>query len=674
MKRAVAQLGSALVWGTRGRGFKSRQPDGDFGVVLMAVPPVVPPLRGKFMESDGSPDSKRRPATLADFPLLVSQFSPNQELSPSQLTPSSNRKVEWKCEQSHTWVTSVAQRTRQNTGCPFCANQRVWPGFNDLETHFPDLAREWHPTKNQSVRPSQVLHGSNTKYWWICESGHEFDTTVSRRTKRGVGCRVCSGNEVRKGSNDLATKCPEVASQWDFERNSGMSPSQVTYGSSKKRWWLCSTYKHSFVASPAKRTGSEKADCPYCSNQKLLVGFNDLGTVWPELAAQWDYAKNFPKTPEDFPLTLSQAVWWKCPERKHESWRSKSRKSTDCPVCMNQVLLSGFNDLASKQPALARQWHPTLNGGASPTDTLTGGRQKVWWLCDIGHHWEASVYSREKSGCPYCGFKRLWAGFNDLATVAPDLALEWDVPRNGQLAPNGIMSSVSTQVWWKCMQDDSHPSFRQSPNTRSRRRKDDRRSGCPVCSSRKVVAGINHLKDTHPELWYQLDTIRIPESVLGSLQAGSRYAAPWKCSEGHNWSALVYSRAVNGSGCPDCAEYGFKPLQPAILYFITNEELAAAKIGITNTHTRYDRVGDFTRNFGWHEEARWPMIGKLARAAEAQAFAWIRGDLGLPQKLDRLEMGRPGGETETFELSNLNRAKVIAKLDEIAKSVGGFGG
>lgn len=604
-----------------------------------------------------------RKRALSDFPDLVAQYSPGQDLLPNELAASSNRKVEWTCELGHKWEATVAQRTRVKSGCPFCANQKVWPGFNDLETKFPKIAAEWHPSRNGDSVPSGIVSGSNRKVWWICSKGHEFDTKVSSRTGKGTGCRVCSGNEVLKGFNDLESRFPEIAKEWHPTLNGNLIPSGVSFGSPTKRWWSCPGYNHAYETSPSKRTGPSKAKCPYCSNQELLPGFNDLATKNPELAAQWDYEKNHPLTPSEVFPTINKAIWWKCPNGAHPSWLSKSRKSEKCPVCLNQTLLTGFNDVASRDPELAAEWHPTLNGERRPEFTLSGGRQKVWWLCAQGHHWEAGIYSRAKNGCPFCGFKRLWPGFNDLATVNPGLAAEWHPSKNGKLTARDLMSSVSTIVWWLC---PAGHDYQASPNGRSRVGPNGRR-GCNVCANKVILEDVNHLSATHPTLWQELVKDNLSEERLKTVFAGTVEKLRWRCSEGHEWDAVVFSRA-RGNGCPDCAEYGFKPDKPAVVYFLRHKELNARKIGITNTHTKYDRVSAFESK-GWEVLRAWPMVGKLARSVEAQAFAWIRGDLSLPQFLNADDMGRNGGETETFSGEGPSDSEVADYIEGLVREV-----
>ena len=41
------------------------------------------------------------------------------------------------------------------------------------------------------------------------------------------------------GENDLATMRPDLAEEWNFEKNGEIKPYDVTCGSNKKVWWIC---------------------------------------------------------------------------------------------------------------------------------------------------------------------------------------------------------------------------------------------------------------------------------------------------------------------------------------------------------------------------------------------------------------------------------------------------
>jgi len=62
---------------------------------------------------------------------------------------------------------------------------------------YPHLVKEWHPTKNKELTPKQVAYGSNKKAWWLCNKGHDWETTPNQRTKpSGSGCPFCVGRKT----------------------------------------------------------------------------------------------------------------------------------------------------------------------------------------------------------------------------------------------------------------------------------------------------------------------------------------------------------------------------------------------------------------------------------------------------------------------------------------------
>ena len=120
--------------------------------------------------------------------------------TPDMYSPNSNSKVWWKCSLGHEWRTSIDTRSA-GRGCPYCSNNKVLPGFNDLATKRPDLLQEWHPTKNNNLDPTKVLPGSGKKAWWICEKGHEWRAEINSRNK-GSGCPECFDIRRRAGINN----------------------------------------------------------------------------------------------------------------------------------------------------------------------------------------------------------------------------------------------------------------------------------------------------------------------------------------------------------------------------------------------------------------------------------------------------------------------------------------
>lgn len=330
----------------------------------------------------------------------------NAPLTPETVSYSSHKKVWWVCAHGHHWQTNVYSRTSASGGtkCPMCSGRVPIPGVNDLATRRPDLAKEWHPTKNGDLTPRDVLSRSSKKVWWRCEHGHEWEARIKARAS-GTGCPVCSGRKVVPGENDLATLMPELAKEWHPTKNGDLRPSDVRPGSVVKVWWRCEK-GHEWQATVSTR-GSGGAGCPVCKSKQVAPGENDLASAMPELAKEWHPTLNGDLTPDQVMVASNARVWWQCPEGHayQAVIASRTQRGTGCPYCANRKVLPGFNDLATKNPELAREWHPTLNGDLTPQDITPGCSKKVWWQCAEGHVWKTAVYARsgkQHTGCPIC--------------------------------------------------------------------------------------------------------------------------------------------------------------------------------------------------------------------------------------------------------------------------------
>jgi predicted secreted protein len=126
-------------------------------------------------------------------PALAAEWHPtkNGELRPEDVVASTTRQIWWVCDKDprHEWRTSGSKRVLRDYGCPSCSNQRL-DDTNSMATTHPQLAAEWHPTKNGDLRPTDVIAGTNRKIWWKCEADdeHEWCVTGNRRTSRNSGC------------------------------------------------------------------------------------------------------------------------------------------------------------------------------------------------------------------------------------------------------------------------------------------------------------------------------------------------------------------------------------------------------------------------------------------------------------------------------------------------------
>ena len=147
----------------------------------------------------------------------------NKNMDPNTLTYGSNQKAWWKCKLNHSYKSSIANKSN-GKGCPFCANQKVLAGFNDLLSQYPEIAKEWNYNKNK-MKPDEITAKSGRNVWWICEKGHEWKSIVGNRTKNGKrGCPICANRVLLKGFNDLATTNPELVKDWDYKKNYPITP------------------------------------------------------------------------------------------------------------------------------------------------------------------------------------------------------------------------------------------------------------------------------------------------------------------------------------------------------------------------------------------------------------------------------------------------------------------
>ena len=323
----------------------------------------------------------------------------------------------------------------------------------------PELAKQWHTSKNGDLTPSDFSYGSNKEVWWKCEKGedHEWEASIKNRSK-GQGCSVCRGFTIVP-SNSLAKLNPELARDWHPTKNSNKTPFNVGIGSGKEVWWKCDKGEnHEWKAVIRERVSGGKK-CPFCPKpvRKPKIG-ESLAEKRPELAKQWHPTKNGDLTPHDFPLfpKSREIIWWKCNKSDDHEWQTSINNravNSICPFCSGKRA-SSSNSLATLNPELAKQWHPKKNEDLTPNDVTVSSNIIVWWKCDKGedHEWEASINNRSKGqGCSVCrGFTIVSS--NSLATLQPELSQEWHPTKNGDLTPHHFSEHSGKKVWWKCSQ------------------------------------------------------------------------------------------------------------------------------------------------------------------------------------------------------------------------------
>lgn len=300
------------------------------------------------------------------------------------------------------------------------------------------------------------------------------------------------------------------AHRWD--------PSLEYSKSAKIMDWQCRK-GHLWSQSIRIRTNRGQANyaskCPVC---------NSIATKFPKIA-QEAYGWN----PKYVSAKSGRKLEWKCKHGHIFLAKVYNRSNgTGCSICSGRKVLKGFNDLKTTHPQLAQEAYRW-----DVTKYSAGTNKKVNWKCSKGHKWSAAIASRAQgNNCPVCGSAKVLKGFNDLATTHPRVAKEafgWD--------PSKFRAGSKKYVKWKCAKGHKYSS---TISNRSRGGK------CPVCSNKKVLKGFNDIGTTHPKLAKEADGWD-PTKTLASTSKSLN----WKCSKGHKWSAIGFSR-VKGSNCPTC--------------------------------------------------------------------------------------------------------------------------
>ena len=148
-----------------------------------------------------------------------------------------------------------------------------------------------------------------------------------------------------------------------------------------------------------------------------------------------------------------------------------------CPFCSGLKAIRGETDLQTINPSLAKEWNYEKNDGITPMDILPNSGKKVWWKCSKGHEWEAVIAQRNNGrGCPYCAGKKVLKDYNDLCTLNPILANEWNISKNEVLTPMDVAPGSHKKIWWKC---ENNHEWQATINSRNQG------NGCPECARQK---------------------------------------------------------------------------------------------------------------------------------------------------------------------------------------------
>lgn len=420
---------------------------------------------------------------------------------PSDITANTNYKAWWTCPDcGYVYRSSIANRHKNNSGCPVCANQVLCTGINDLKTLYPDIASEW--SEKNELAPDKVIAGGHTKYFFKCRHcGHVWKASLVARIK-GTGCPKCSASLHTSIPEQVIYQCLKLSLQ-------------STRNSYRPKW-----------------LNGREIDI-YLPEKKVGIEYD--GSGWHQ-AVDKDIEKT--QVMRSHGVTLIRIREPKCPVINDDSIQIVTSEPKSDQQYLRKAVLELFHVLneefnmsiellcdiddvyseelqkfrsrdleysfASEHPDLMDEWDVIKNKGLDPNKIPPKSSINIWWKCKTcGYEWQATIDRRATgAGCPYCAHEVVWEGHNDVEILRPDLLEEWDY-KNNLISPREVSPRSHKRIEWKCCKcghEWKSPIYNKSSG-----------HGCPICA-RKAVA------EKQSKRVKNIDTGKIYKSVRAAAE------------------------------------------------------------------------------------------------------------------------------------------------------------
>jgi len=474
--------------------------------------------------------------------LLIWNYKKNENINPENIKEFSNKKVWWKCTNEHEWFAPVS-RVSKGSRCPYCSGKYVHDK-NNLENLYPDVAKQWHPFKNGSIKTNEVTSQSPKKHWWICNFGHEWQTTIQHRTIGKTNCPYCSNQKVNN-ENNLLVKFPEIVKEWDYEKNENLIPEQFVFGSNKKVYWKCSR-GHSWQTTIQQRT-IQKTECPLCrpnvSRLELRI-YSELIYFFPKTQRQkkiWGKEFDVSNTELKFCIEVDGYPWHSKKLVKDKEKNNICEKNDFQLFRVRDSRLEKINeyDIFYEEKNRDNQLdviHKLFNKILNFVDIDSKTRNDIELYLKSYDYINNNEFKSILSQLPGPGFE------NSIAQTHPDIAKQWDLKKNGSLKSNMVSIGSGLKAWWICDKGHEWSAYIYSRT----------KAGCPICSNRKVTFE-NSLATNFPEIATQWHKNKNGNLTPNDVVSGSGKVVWWQCEKGHEWKRSIEKRTNYGRGCPYCA-------------------------------------------------------------------------------------------------------------------------
>lgn len=397
--------------------------------------------------------------SLADlYPSVAAEWHPtkNGDLKPCDVKAGSAKKVWWMCERGHEWMAVIGSRANKNNPrkCPYCSNKKMLIGYNDFATRFPDIARQWHPTKNGDLKPSDIMPHSKEKVWWVGDCGHEWKSIVRNRVSVHSGCPIC--DKRRRLS------FPEIAlflyvSKVFPDAESEVTPDIEGIGKMSFDIWIPSirtVIEYDGEQFHKRLTRDSKKDMFCSENDIRIIRIRESGCAKYESNAVMVHRRD-PRNYETLDDAISEVL--AILDVNEEVDVDTRRDMAEIHRMMH--LIRAKNNIEVTHPEVAAEWDYDKNEGLSPWMFSRGSKFDAWWICsDCGESYKTQINTRCVSGCgcPKCWNMRkseimkIPKPGRSLAEKSPELIADWHPTANGDLTPSDVYNGSRTRVVWKC--------------------------------------------------------------------------------------------------------------------------------------------------------------------------------------------------------------------------------
>ena len=275
-------------------------------------------------------------------PFLKSEWLENINGDIYNVFSNSNDIIEWICRKCHrNFKAKISNRAEDDKCCPYCSNRILIKGINDLATTHPHLIKEWSNLNDRQL--SCLTNKSSYKAWWKCSvCSNTYQQVVSSKLISKTSCPYCRKTKVLKGFNDLATTHPWLIKEWSTLNDRDRDSSSIMCNSNYRAWWKCAECSKEYRQSVKKKILMNKSCCPYCRNNKVLKGLNDLATTHEYLLNEWDYLNNILLAkPTEIDEKSNKIVWWICKDdpshrnkfKINEKIKYEKRNLITCKIC-----------------------------------------------------------------------------------------------------------------------------------------------------------------------------------------------------------------------------------------------------------------------------------------------------------------------------------------------------